>query len=132
MQICKLQSAEQNTTLEICLESNLIPIFPVPCRKGTYRIEHMKVCTRCEGNTIQPGKGKTFCRDCPAGTVANKNKNQCGMCLCEVFRLVLSHQCNCACKGLGNYFQAFLNRSLSVISVSLIICPSTCSKLLSK
>ena len=51
----------------------------------------MKVCTRCEGNTIQPGKGKTFCRDCPAGTVANKNKNQCGMCLCEVLRLVLSH-----------------------------------------
>ena len=50
----------------------------VPCEEGTYRDSTLTTCTKCPVNLIAEQTGAASCISCPAGTVSNDQRTQCG------------------------------------------------------
>ena len=67
-------------------KANIKTNSSVDCSAGAFRDNTVTICTKCAENSISEQTGAASCTSCPAGTVSNKERTQCGNATCLKFQ----------------------------------------------
>ena len=90
-------------------------LISVECSAGTYRDNTVTICTKCPENSISEQAGAASCTFCPAGTVSNDERTQCGK---ELGALSLSRDCRQLYFSTGKISDLIPFEALSIIALA--------------